>query len=310
MELSLEHFSSIAPHVGTPRTLIQMSSGFSNDNYILTTSQSKYRVRVSKYSKHTDELLAEQLILSRAAEQHNLIVPMLRLFRLPNGTNVSIFPYLEADLNFDINNEELMRDAGKALAHYHLSVDGYTGSLPWKPLSEAFGHEVLQAGELSKFIDDQALLEYPNLWCSIESLLQRMEDANVLMNEEPCSLLPQLPCHGDFAPANLLTHGNRITGMIDFECCRWAPRLYDLSTFLISLQEDEGFEMDMSTWFLEGYNSVLPLSENELKLIPKFQYIRSLEAAKRHFIRVLNGDHRMHFGLIMYWERVTIDLRK
>ncbi|WP_227872404.1 phosphotransferase enzyme family protein [Paenibacillus albus] len=308
MELSLAHFASIDPPLGTPKELITMSSGFSNNNYLLTTSLGKYRVRLSKSVKDAVELLAEQRILNMAAAQNHLIVPMIALFKLPNGTNASIFPYLEAE-NFDINSEVLMREAGKALAHYHLTVVGDNGILPWKPLSESLGHEAIHAGELRKCIDEEELSEYPTLWTSIENLLQRMRDADVLMNEEPCTLLPQLPCHGDFAPANLLSHGIHITGIIDFECCRWAPRVYDLSTFLLSLQEGEGYEADMSAWFMEGYKSILTLSEIELKLIPKFQVIRSLESAKRHLYRVVHGEQKLQSGLIMYWERNTINLK-
>ncbi|WP_240546299.1 phosphotransferase [Paenibacillus artemisiicola] len=307
MELILNYLGSIEFPLGTPKTLIKMSSGFSNYNYLLTTSLGKYRIRVSQYSSHVDELKAEQMILKWAAEKNDLIVPMLGLARLPNGTDYSLFPYLDADPAFDINNEKLMRDAGRALAKYHLSVDGYRDKLPWKPLNETFSNETIHVEELRTIVDKQTLSEYPGFWDSVENLLQRMKNAEKFLNQEPYSLLPHLPCHGDFAPANLLTLGENVAGIIDFECCRWAPRLYDLTTFLLSLQQSEGYEAVMSSWFIEGYQSIIPLSQIELILIPVLQNIPSLESANRHLKRVIRGDQKLHAGLVMYWERSTIN---
>nr|WP_256253254.1 phosphotransferase [Paenibacillus sp. UNC496MF] len=285
-----------------------MSSGYTNDNYLLTTSLGRYRIRVSQYSSKADELKAEHTMLKWAAEKNNLIVPMLGLARLPNGTDFSLFPYLDADPEFDSNNENLIRDAGRALANYHLAVDGFRGKLPWKPLTETFGNETIQVEELRKIINEQTLSAYPGLWDRVESLLQRMKDAEAFLNQEPYALLPRLPCHGDFAPANLLTRGEHVSGIIDFECCRWAPRVYDLSTFLLSLQQSEEYEAVMSSWFIEGYQSINALSRIERELIPVLQQIRSLESANRHLKRVIRGDQKMNAGLVMYWERITINV--
>ncbi|MFC0396800.1 phosphotransferase, partial [Paenibacillus mendelii] len=65
-----------------------MSSGFSNDNYLLTTRLGKYRLRVPQFSNNLDQLLAEQMILKWATEKSNIIVPLLHLFTLPNGTYI------------------------------------------------------------------------------------------------------------------------------------------------------------------------------------------------------------------------------
>jgi Ser/Thr protein kinase RdoA (MazF antagonist) len=74
------------------------------------------------------------------------------------------------------------------------------------------------------------------------------------------------------------------------------------------LQEGEGYEEFMSSWFLDGYQSINTLSEIELEFIPIFQNIRSVESAKKHFIRVIQGDQQVHAGLIMYWDRITSKL--
>ncbi|WP_256555701.1 phosphotransferase [Paenibacillus mendelii] len=308
MELSLEYLGSLEIPLGTPKTLTRMSSGFSNHNYLLTTRLGKYRLRVPQFSNNLDQLLAEQMILKWATEKSNIIVPLLHLFTLPNGTYISIFPFVEAAPKFDLHNEQLMCRAGKALAEYHLSVDGYKGKLPWKALSESFGLDTVDIGELRTSINEQSVSEYPGFWNAVENLLSRMKKIDKQLNEEPYISLPHLPCHGDYAPANLLTLEDKVAGIIDFECCRWAPRLYDLSTFLLSLQEGEGYEEFMSSWFLKGYQSIITLSEIELELIPIFQNISSLEAAKRHFNRVIQGDHQVHAGLVMYWDRITSKL--
>lgn len=77
--------------------------------------------------------------------------------------------------------------------------------------------------------DDQVLVQAARL-------LRRMHDATVgiasrWLNGWQCP--PREPveviCHGDFAPYNCLFEENRLTGVIDFDNARPAPRLWDIS---------------------------------------------------------------------------------
>ncbi|MCQ6559250.1 phosphotransferase [Paenibacillus mendelii] len=307
-ELSLTDLESVENCVGSLLTVTRMSSGYSNDNYILTTSQGKYRLRVPQYSNQLDQLIAEQTVLKWSSEENHTIVPLLYLDTLPNGTYVSVFPFLDADPTFDLHNEQLVFSAGQALAEYHVSIAEYEGKLPWETLPESFHSDPEDMDELKMTINEQSISEYPEFWHAVENLLSRLNKLGKQMNEEPYRSLPHLSCHGDYAPANLLAHHEKVVGIIDFECCRRAPRVLDLASFLQALQEDEGYEASMSSWFLNGYQSTITLSEIELELIPVFQMSRSLEAAKRHFNRVIQGEHHVHAGLVMYWDRITSKL--
>ncbi|WP_054023005.1 phosphotransferase [Bacillus sp. FJAT-28004] len=308
MEICLTDLVSLEIHLGSLDTLTRMSSGFSNDNYLLTTSRGKYRIRVPQYSIQLEQLAAEQMILKWSSEENNTIVPLLYLDTLPNGTHVSVFPFIDADSKFDLRNEQLVFSAGKALAEYHASVAGYEGKFPWKTTFESFNFDRVDMEALRNSIHEQSVSEYPEFWNAVENLLFRMNKLGKQLNEEPYLSLPHLSCHGDYAPANLLALQDKVVGIIDFECSRREPRVHDLSSFLLALQEDERYEESMSSWFLNGYQSVITLSGIELELIPVFQMMRSLEAAKRHFMRVIQGEHHVHAGLVMYWDRKTSKL--
>ncbi|MFC5651173.1 phosphotransferase enzyme family protein [Paenibacillus solisilvae] len=304
-EISFAYLESLEIPVGTPQALSRMSGGFSNDNYLLTTSLGRYRLRVPQFSIQADQLLAEQMVLKWASEKSNIVVPLLHHFTLPKGTHLSIFPFIDADLNFDLHNEQLMRSAGMALAEFHLAVEGYTGKLPMKPLSRSFSLHAVDIEDLRTILNEETVSEYPGIWDAVENLLSRMQKISKQMTEEPYISLPHLSCHGDYAPANLLAHQDSVAGIIDFECCRWAPRVYDLATFLLALQQGEGYEEFMSAWFLKGYKSMITLSDTELGWIPRLQMIRSLDAANRHFKQAIQGDYQVHAGLVMYWDRIT-----
>ncbi|UVI29069.1 phosphotransferase enzyme family protein [Paenibacillus spongiae] len=308
MEVSLTDLVSLEIHLGTLHTITRMSSGFSNDNYLLTASRGKYRIRVPQYSSHSDHLAAEQAVLKWASEKNTRVVPLLHLVPLPNGIYASVFPFIDADPTFDLHQEQLVYSAGRALAEFHRAVAGYSGKHPWKTLPESFHAEKADMNELRNTINEQSVSEYADFWDAVENLLFRMNKIGKQMNEQPYLSLPHLSCHGDYAPANLLTLQAQVEGMIDLECCRWAPRVHDVSTFLQAMQEDEGYKESMSDWFLNGYRSLIELSEIEREWIPAFRMIRSLEAAKRHLNRVIHGEQQVHPGLVMYWDRITSKL--
>ena len=81
-------------------------------------------------------------------------------------------------------------------------------------------------------------------------------------------------CHGDFHGGNLLINSKKVTHF-DFEECAFGYRVYDLATF----KWDIGFnERRLNQWpaFVQGYESVRPLSESESSLIDTFVILREL----------------------------------
>lgn len=77
--------------------------------------------------------------------------------------------------------------------------------------------------------------------------------------------LPELPIHGDFQRFNLLWQDATVTGVLDFDQARRDARVCDLAIVLIPFMP---LDLQLARAFLEGYESVRPLTDTEWALIP------------------------------------------
>ena len=74
--------------------------------------------------------------------------------------------------------------------------------------------------------------------------------------------------HGDLHPSNVHFQGDQIT-LFDFDHCAYGWRAYDLAPLAVLPKEQ--YEK-----FMEGYESVRPLSEQERESLPTFKKLRRL----------------------------------
>ena len=80
--------------------------------------------------------------------------------------------------------------------------------------------------------------------------------------------------HADLRLANLLVEGNRL-GIIDFDDCGFGWFGYDFAA-AISFFEHESIIAELEDSWIQGYRSVAPLSEEDVKMIPTFVMLRRL----------------------------------
>ena len=90
-------------------------------------------------------------------------------------------------------------------------------------------------------------------------------------------------CHGDFHCGNIFSDENEEISVFDFDCFGYGWRPYDISVFLWSCVPNDNWEQDnldkrSLLWkaFLEGYSSIKPLSEDEVKASYVFAAIRHI----------------------------------
>jgi homoserine kinase type II len=77
--------------------------------------------------------------------------------------------------------------------------------------------------------------------------------------------LPDHPIHGDFQPSNLLFTDGQLTGLLDFDQSRRDALICDIAPLLMPFQP---LDPPLARAFLEGYQSVRPLSDTEWDLLP------------------------------------------
>lgn len=87
------------------------------------------------------------------------------------------------------------------------------------------------------------------------------------------SKLPHQLVHSDCHPRNILIKEERVTGLIDFERIRKAPRITDVCYFLAGMLKDqvlqgEGGQVECIHAFMGGYQSDGTLTQEEKELMP------------------------------------------
>ena len=78
--------------------------------------------------------------------------------------------------------------------------------------------------------------------------------------------------HADLHVGNILYHPNNGYCILDFDQCAFGWRAYDVATFKYNIIETVPDHLTDEIWrcFLEGYNQVRPLTQQELDCLPVF----------------------------------------
>lgn len=97
----------------------------------------------------------------------------------------------------------------------------------------------------------------------VEALLDRWE---AVIAPRLSGLRRQL-IHNDFNPCNILIHGERVTGIIDFGDALEAPLVNDLATAAAYLLDDDADPVDTLVELLGAYHALLPLEPEEAGLL-------------------------------------------
>ncbi len=160
------------------------------------------------------------------------------------------------------------REVGKALAQMHVAGEGFSLTRPnalslegWQTLwdkSEARADEV-----------------EPGLQNEIRS------DLNFLRAYWPKDL-PDGVIHADLFPDNVFFLGDELSGLIDFYFACNDLLAYDVSICLNAwcFEKDGAYNITKGTQMLEGYQSVRPMSDAEIKALP----VLSRGSALRFFL--------------------------
>jgi len=99
-------------------------------------------------------------------------------------------------------------------------------------------------------------------------------DARETVEAVPEETLDRGICHGDLHGGNLHLHEGKVTHF-DFEECAFGYRVYDLATFKWGICMGEQGSERWSA-FVEGYESIRPISESDFSLVDTFVLIREL----------------------------------
>jgi homoserine kinase type II len=265
----LEHYT-----LGELEGLAGIAQGIENTNYFLTTTTGEYVLTLFEHIPREDLPFYVGLMAHLAAAEVDCPVPMRRddgeLLTEVNGKPAVIVSKLPGAPRA-VPDAATCRIAGELLAQVHVAGVSYDGALAnWRGREwrEAFAQKV--APRLSA--PENALIEAENRY-------QGIHDDTVL---------PQGIIHGDYFHDNVLWDGDE-AGVIDFYFACDDVLLYDVAIAVNDwcVQRDATLDTARVQAFLEGYEELRPLEEQERALWP----VMLRRAALRTWLGRLGYNH-------------------
>ncbi len=189
-----------------------------NDVYEVTTTDTKYVLKLYRYGGHEPDEIRWETGLSAHLVASGLSTPTVR--PLPDGDPVGLLDAPEGPRPFVLQEfvagtkppyqEELYRDFGVLVAQFHELADSYVSEFPRR------------TADWSQSLDELG----PRLAPAEENLLRDLAEAvrNNLAQYSPARGI----CHGDVSLDNLLVSGNGLT-LYDFDLAGVGPRAADFT---------------------------------------------------------------------------------
>ncbi len=256
---------------------VQLLKATMRDVYEVTADQGRFVATI--YSHHDSQpshVFAEQVFtnfLMRKGAPVITTLPTQRdeylvLLPFPEGSRfLALLPHIDGEPFSKQPTSEQIRQYGEAIARIHLAADHYAGPLK---------RPVYQTNRL--------------LWEPYETIKSTLRDRvniRALRNiaERVAQGLQQLQTkrpwfgmiHGDVVPSNALFQKDGTLTVIDFDLCGYGWRMYDVATFF---NEARYWNMGDSAQaaFLEGYESIFPIPEEQKRTLPLLGAARSIWA--------------------------------
>jgi len=261
--------------ISTPLECVFWEGG-ANDTYQVRCADDRYFLRIYRsgaYPREANEFEAEAL---NYLHQHGFPVayPIARKtgeylteIAAVEGPRFVLLTALAEGAVPDYDSLENCRLVGESVAQFHRVSKGFETSRRRTRL------DLQWLLENSMTVIRTHLAHRADALSTIETIAR---DARASVQAVPEASLDTGICHGDLHGGNMHLHESRVTHF-DFEECAFGYRVYDLATFKwgTCVGRDERMTSRWSA-FVDGYNSVRPISESDLSLVDTFVIIREL----------------------------------
>ncbi|MCA9913978.1 MAG: phosphotransferase [Anaerolineae bacterium] len=260
---------------GLTNVRVQLIKATMRDVYEVSADQGRYVATIySHRDSQPSHVFAEQVFTNFLMRKGAPVITTLPtqqdeylvLLPFPEGSRfLALLPYIGGEQLPRQPSAEQIRQYGEAIARIHLAADHYAGPLK---------RPVYQTNRL--------------LWEPFETIKESLRDRvnlRALRNiaEKIAQGLQQIPTkrpwfgmiHGDVVPSNALLKSDGSLTVIDFDLCGYGWRMYDVATFL---NEAHYWRMgdQAEAAFLQGYESVFPIPQEQKQIIPLLGAARSI----------------------------------
>ena len=253
--------------IGTPIKLEEIAGGFGNSNFKLTTTDGEFLLKICDEKDSTE--LDMQIALLQHLHEHAYptVYPILTKDQKPltheTFGSVMLYPFLKGAQPHPSPNT--LAQLGEALAKLHC-IPPISG-LP------RFAMGISQMTPFFKEVQDTEFATHPFVK-SLKSQLESMEPQ--LTGSLPTGLL-----HGDLFLDNTLFDSDEMVAILDFEEGCHDTLLIDVGMTLIGCcyTSQHQLNLEAAQRFLDAYNALRPLTENEWQSLDCFVHYAALSIA-------------------------------
>jgi Ser/Thr protein kinase RdoA (MazF antagonist) len=275
-----------------------------SDSYDVWADNQRFIFRIYRHGTRTQNEIEGEVNLLNYLHEMGLIVtvPVQLGGRNPTGTSILpinspegeryavLFRYIEGTPLQNVLKPQVAAALGGTVAQLHRTLDKLTISYD-RPVwnSDTLLRDPVRglrsAGLLVQRARDLAYLH------RITSVL-RTKMADLPTTKPDYGLI-----HADLNLSNIIVLRDGRIGLIDFDFIGEGHRAYDLSVFHFETRFRQLPEV-ITESFLEGYNSIRPISEAESSLLPLFSAARSVWLMGQH------ATHVDEWGSLEFSERM------
>ena len=247
----------------------EIESGVVNKNFKVSSAKGEVFLLKIYRTKTVEELEYEKSLL-QALQGSGLKVPSWKGWEIQKdkeGRPAVLYPFLEGSPERKLTPEQLSQ-VGSAIAQMHKALEGV------QPLFDKQGWDEDALPELVERSKGEG----------IERIGEGFVDIVHFVEEEIGSYkwrtdLPKTLTHQDIKPENILFQNGKLSGFIDFDNAYFGQRIHDITTTAIwtCLGEKEGeFDQERLKALVDGYQSVMTLSQAEIEYFPRALAFRLL----------------------------------
>ncbi len=218
---------------------------------------------------------------------------------------VSVLPFMEGkELDWSISkcqNEDIIRQAGRGLAALHKAVEGFPNA---DSMDNMYGYETWM-GSVDSLLNNSdtegklnTFLSRKNASYMAMDVLRMLEDEADFIEEnweKRTKNLPKNITHGDYFPDNTMIAHSGKQVIFDFGNSSLEVEAYDVAMSINAWASENGvFIQENIDAFLDGYNSVKPLSTEEMQQLAFLGRVASFSRALLRIDIALNAKDPDH----------------
>ncbi len=241
------------------QSAIPLSDGFANLNYKITTSQGDFLYRVC-LQQSSIEIIHWEIELLLSLQLSNF--PTAYMLASKDGSYLidtdhgKVMIYEFKNGHEPLLNPNSVAEIAKSLARLNLFTD-------WKKFPRKNVINMDDCIDLIKIFKD-APMQYPEVYTYFK-------DQTLFLKPYVQKDLPKGIIHGDCFPDNTIFQGNSLVAIIDFEEACVDHLLMEVGMTINGFCfVDNIIDPILMNTFLKEYNTIRPLTQEEIKLLPQY----------------------------------------